>query len=90
MKDTAAHYVSIIKDACNRVRMTMRPFTVLYRDESLLPADAPLAFICKADDGDHAQEQCENAYPGCDVVWVVETECVDSAYCDYYGLENDN
>lgn len=60
-------------------------FVVLYRDDSLLPADVPLAFVCQADDGDHAEEQCMNAYPGCDVVWVVLTNNVHLAYEDYWG-----
>lgn len=61
---------------------------VLYRDDSLLPADAPLAFVCEAEDGDHAEEQCENAYPGCDVVWVVLTSDVDAAYQNYWGNDD--
>lgn len=27
-------------------------------------------FACHAEDGDHAEEQCVNAYPGCGVVGV--------------------
>ncbi len=29
-----------------------------------------LMFDCQADDPDHAEEQAENAYPGCDVLYV--------------------
>lgn len=31
-------------------------------------------FICFADDADHAEEQCLNAYPGSTVLWVSENE----------------
>lgn len=65
----------------------MQPFTVLYRTEELLPADPPLAFLCQADDTEHAEEQCENAYPGCDVVWTVITDDVQEAYADYWGSD---
>ena len=27
-------------------------------------------FKCQAEDGDHAEEQCVNAYPDCDVVGI--------------------
>lgn len=45
-------------------------FVVLYRDDSLLPADPPLGFQCDAENSEHAEEQCENAYPGCTIAWV--------------------
>jgi hypothetical protein len=42
-----------------------------------------------ADDTDHAEEQCLNAYPDADIVWV----CVDVAYLDalndYHGTIED-
>lgn len=66
----------------------LNEWVVLYRDDSLLPCDAPLVFLCMAEDADHAEEQCEGAYPGCDVVWVVPyTGNVDAAYENYWGLE---
>ena len=64
----------------------MEYMTVLYRDADLLPGDAPLVFQCQADDGDHAEEQCVGAYPGCEVVWVVETQDIEQAYQDYYNV----
>ena len=57
------------------------------------------AFLCDAEDGDHAQEQCENAYPDCDVVWTfcdpeVEYETVhdfvQAAFDDYYFRGHDH
>lgn len=62
----------------------MNKYIVLYRDDSLLPADVPLCFSCMAEDGDHAEEQCEDAYPDCDVVWVYEGEDCNAAFDDYY------
>jgi len=29
-------------------------------------------FECMANDQDHAEEQCKNAYPACDVLWINE------------------
>lgn len=29
-------------------------------------------FNCMAEDGDHAEEQCLDAYPNCSIVWVNE------------------
>jgi len=63
----------------------MDTYIVLYRDETILPADPPLGFKCLAEDSDHAEEQCDNAYPGCDIVWVVETGNPEIAYADYWG-----
>lgn len=67
----------------------MQAFMVLYKENpDTFPADAPLGFSCMAEDGDHAEEQCENAYPGCDVVWVVQTDQIQDALDDYYGLKD--
>lgn len=62
----------------------MNTYIVLYHDDSILPADAPLVFMCEAENSEHAEEQCINAYPGCDVVWLVETDNVAAALADYY------
>lgn len=49
----------------------MKNYIVLYRDEKIMcDGDDPFGFQCYADDADHAEEQCLNAYPGVDVVWV--------------------
>jgi hypothetical protein len=42
----------------------------------MAPLDAPLGFRCVADDCMHAEEQCENANPGCDIVWVAITDSI--------------
>lgn len=66
----------------------MQSYIVLYREFAsawLHFATPPLGFRCQADDADHAEEQCENAYPGCDVLWVVEGDSLEAALADYYG-----
>jgi hypothetical protein len=69
-------------------------YVVLYRDDSIGAGDPPLAFECKADDADHAVEQCEDAYPGCDILWVRELQntpggdTVEGVYLDYWTLTN--
>lgn len=64
-----------------------RSYVVLYRREDIMaPADPPFAFKCMAEDTDHAEEQCLNAEPDADIVWVVQTEHVQSAYYDYWGV----
>lgn len=51
----------------------LKEYCVLYRIESIMsPADVPFGFLCHAEDTDHAEEQCLNAYPDCDVMWVGE------------------
>ena len=67
----------------------LKPYVVLYRDDTLEPADPPFGFDCQAEDGDHAEEQCRNAYPEADVVWVAwvaeRVATLDEAYEDYYN-----
>lgn len=68
----------------------MKTYAVLYRIESIMcPADDPFGFVCHAEDADHAEEQCLNAYPDCDVVWIAEGEDCIKALEDYYteGIE---
>jgi hypothetical protein len=66
---------------------TMQEYIVLYRCEnSMAPVDPPLAFHCIAEDTEHAEEQCLNAYYGADIVWVVENPAdVQAAYDDYWN-----
>jgi hypothetical protein len=71
----------------------MNNYVVLYRDEKVMsPMDAPFGFQCYAEDTDHAEEQCANAYPDCDIVWVwmgEEGVGMQPALDDYYtnGME---
>lgn len=64
----------------------MKTHIVLYRDDSLEPCEAPFAFVCEAEGTDHAEEQCENAYPGADIVWVYEGACIEDAYAEYWDV----
>ena len=66
---------------------TMQEYIVLYRREDIMaPADAPFAFQCYAEDTEHAEEQCLNAEPAADIVWVVENPTdVQAAYADYWN-----
>jgi hypothetical protein len=64
----------------------MTQYIVLYRREDIMaPADPPFAFKCWAEDTEHAEEQCLNADPDCDIVWVVITNNVEEAYRDYWN-----
>lgn len=66
----------------------MKKFVVLYRIEKIMsPLDAPFGFVCHADDADHAEEQCENAYPDCGVVWIAEGDSYLAALDAYYAEE---
>jgi hypothetical protein len=65
--------------------MRLTSWTVLYRDQTLPPLAAPLAFICKAESGVHAEEQCRDAEPGCEVVWTCATGDRDEALKIYWN-----
>ena len=67
----------------------MKNYVVLYRrDDIQSPMDEPFGFQCWADDTDHAEEQCLNADPDADIVWVwqgAEGVGMQSALDSYYG-----
>lgn len=65
----------------------MKKFTVIYQEHEASLFSAPLCFVCDADDADHAQEQCENAYPQCDILWIVDTADIEEAFRRYYAAE---
>lgn len=48
----------------------MNPYTVIYTEPEY--GDLWQFFNCSADDVDHAEEQCRNAYPSCSILWVNE------------------
>lgn len=68
-------------------------FVVLYRIESIMTAlDQPLGFTCWAENTEHAEEQCLNAYPDADIVWVwagPEQDAYLAALENYYDLAPD-
>lgn len=47
----------------------MQKWNVIYRDAKHGPLDFAV-FNCYAEDMDQADDQCEAAYPGCDVLWA--------------------
>lgn len=63
-------------------------YVVLYYGATAQPPGPPFAFCCQATDGDHAEEQCDNANHGCDVVWVVAAAKTADAYADYWRAGN--
>lgn len=66
----------------------LKNHVVLYRPAGSPPLDEPQGFQCWAEDGDHAEEQCLNAYPQADVLWVWQGEFglgMRPALEDYYS-----
>lgn len=61
------------------------PYIVLYnRHDIMANDDPPFAFKCMADDSEHAEEQCLNADPDADIVFVEQTDNVEYVYYGYY------
>ena len=66
----------------------MEKYIVLYRIESIMsPSDQPFGFSCDAENSDHAEEQCINAYPNCGVVWIAKTDSYTESLEQYYYFE---
>lgn len=68
----------------------MQHYIVLFRRNDIQSAlENPFGFSCFADDVVHAEEQCLNAEPNADIVWVWEGESHDGQYqtalADYFG-----
>ena len=67
----------------------MKNYIVLYRRSDIQsPTDEPFGFQCWAEDTDHAEEQCLNADPDADIVWVwhgKEGVGMQAALDNYYG-----
>ena len=67
----------------------MKEYIVLYRQEEVMTVlDAPFGFACWADDADHSEEQCLNAYPDADIVWVWEGDSMQDALDDYWTVSD--
>ena len=65
----------------------VKTYIVLYRIESILaPTDPPFGFKCQAEDADHAEEQCIDAYPDGEVVWIWEGDSLHDALADYWTV----
>ena len=64
----------------------MDDYIVLYREaDDANPGNPPLLFHCQADDADHAEEQCKNAYPDCCVAWIYRGADWQGAFDDYFA-----
>jgi hypothetical protein len=63
----------------------MQTLTVIYRIEN--EGLYAQAFPCHADDTEHAEEQCLDAYPECEILWVSRGHNLDSAFQQYYNAE---
>lgn len=61
------------------------PHIVLYRNNNLTALEPPFGFACTASDGDHAEDQCLEAEPDAEVVWVFVGDDYQAALDDYYG-----
>lgn len=46
----------------------MEKWNVIYRESDCGPLDFDV-FVCYAEDMNHADEQCLNAYPECEILW---------------------
>jgi hypothetical protein len=65
----------------------MKTYIALYRIESILAhTDPPFGFKCQAEDADHAEEQCIDAYPDGEVVWIWEGDSLHDALADYWTV----
>lgn len=68
----------------------LTPWVVLFRAKGAPPADPPSGFACLAEDEDHAAEQCLDAEPGADVVWIWHPNpkfLYEAALASYFDVE---
>jgi hypothetical protein len=65
-------------------RAELTDWVVLYVD--LDYTILPQAFRCQAEDLEHAEEQCNDAYPSANIVWVENTSDADATFSSYWGL----
>jgi hypothetical protein len=68
--------------------MKMNNYIVLYKTKLCAPGDNPMGFACHAEDNDHAEEQCLDAEPDVDIVWVVQTESYPAALDNYWNPDD--
>lgn len=54
----------------NKIAQSLDEYIVLYRTNGMTYVEDPFGFQCAAEDTAHAEEQCLNAYPDAEVVWV--------------------
>lgn len=67
----------------------LKPYVILFNepdafssheDDDIFTAEA---FTCQAEDQEHAVEQCENAYPECEILWVHQGGQLDKEVSDF-------
>lgn len=67
----------------------MQNFTILYRRPDQGALTPPFAYQCTARNIDDAEDYCERAHPGCEIVWAWQGDHeigLDAAYDDYYSV----
>ena len=77
---------TVSTDIATKTNPELSVYLVLYRNNNILPLDAPFGFRCYAEDSDHAEEQCLDAEPDADIVWVTETEDYQTALEEYWDV----
>jgi len=72
---------------------TLESWCVVYRDADATSFDVEV-FKCKAESYEHAEEQCENAYPESDILWLLDTgdesEAIDNWLTGGGIIENES
>jgi len=68
-------------------RVKLVDWVVLYVD--LDYTILPQAFRCQAETVEHAEEQCNDAYPSASIVWVENTSDANATFSSYWGLEGE-
>ena len=64
----------------------MNPYVVLYANKQSIDGELPFSMKCWAINEDAAEEQCLDAQPDAEVVWVYQGEVTDHAYADFMGV----
>lgn len=62
---------------------TCEAWTVLYLPRSADETAQPESYVCLAFGYEAAKEQCQEAFPGCDIVWVMEGSSPSLARLEY-------
>lgn len=64
-------------------RKMLKSYLALYVEREY-PLEV-MAFLCQAEDTDHVEEQCLDAYPSANVLWVEEGMDIDGAVQRYWN-----
>ena len=65
---------------------TMKAYVVLYANKQSIDGEPPFSMKCWAINENAAEEQCLDAQPDAEVVWVYQGEITDHAYADFMGV----